>query len=330
MRVLLEIRSGSSAGTKILLKLGQPFRVGRTPKADHSFPDDKLMSGVHFAIGYDDKGCRIRDLKSSNGTFLNGKKVAEAILQNGDEIVAGRTKFLVRVESEKVEAAAPPPRVTAQRPSAAAPPTSAKVAPPSSAAASTAPPPPVAPPKPAPKPPVPQTPQERLLALLRQDFQPLYALLDAAREPSVLKVIFESKEEYQSLYEGAAGAQLTHFAPYLVRIPPKSPLLDTLVKQAWAKSWGVYVTCGQPLKDLRTHFRHFLTVKLPDGKQVNFRYYDPRVLRLFLPTCNSEETTQFFGPVKYFLIEAEDPGLALQFTRGTKGAEKKELRLAST
>ncbi len=328
MKIILEIRSGSSAGTKILLKPGQPFRIGRTPKADHSFPDDKLMSGVHFAIGYDDKGCRIRDLNSSNGTFLNGKKVAEATLQNADEIVAGRTKFLVRIESEKVEAPAPPPRATAQRPSAAAPPTSAKLAPSSPAASAAALPPP-APRKPTPKPPVPQTPQERLLALLRQDFQPLYALLDAAREPSVLKVIFESKEEYQSLYEGAAGAQLTHFAPYLVRIPPKSPLLDTLVQQAWAKSWGVYLTCGQPLKDLRTHFRHFLTVKLPDGKQVSFRYYDPRVLRLFLPTCNVEEITQFFGPVKHFLVEAEDPSLALQFTRGTKGAEKKELRLAS-
>jgi len=329
MKIILEIRSGSSAGTKILLKPGQPFRIGRTPKADHSFPDDKLMSGVHFAIGYDDKGCRIRDLNSSNGTFLNGKKVAEATLQNADEIVAGRTKFLVRIESEKVEAPAPPPLATAQRPSAAMPLPSAKLAP-SSPAASAAPPPPSAPPKPTPKPPVPQTPQERLLALLRQDFQPLYALLDAAREPSVLKVIFESKEEYQSLYDGAAGAQLTHFAPYLVRIPPKSPLLDTLVQQAWAKSWGVYLTCGQPLKELRTHFRHFLTVKLPDGKQVSFRYYDPRVLRLFLPTCNVEEITQFFGPVKHFLVEAEDPGLALHFTRGAKGAEKKELRLASS
>ncbi len=187
----------------------------------------------------------------------------------------------------------------------------------------------VAPPQPRLKPPVPQTPQERLLTLLRRDFQPLYGLLDAAVEPSVLKVIFESKEEYQSLYEGAQGAQLTHFAPYLIRIPPQSPLLDTLVKQAWAKNWGVYLTCDKPLKDLRNHFRHFLTVKLPDGKQVYFRYYDPRVLRLFLPTCLPDETNQFFGPVKQFLVEAEDPNLALHFTRGLKGADKKELHLAA-
>jgi Domain of unknown function (DUF4123)/FHA domain len=326
MRMTLIARSGSLPESQLVLKFGQTVRIGRTTKADKSFPDDKLMSSLHFAIECTEKGCRIRDLNSSNGTFLNGKKVVEATLQNGDEIVAGRTKFVVRMERENVEAPAPTPPVTQPRPVATAtrqtspqPGTSPPAAPPAS----------VAPPRPAPKPPVPQTPQEHLLALLRQDFQPLYALLDAAREPSVLKVIFESKEEYQSLYEGAPGAQLTHFAPYLVRIPPKSPLLDTLVHQAWAKSWGVYLTCGQPLKDVRTHFRNFLMVKLPDGKTVNFRYYDPRVLRRYLPTCNVEEISQFFGPIKHFLVEAEDPSLALNFTRGAKGAEKKEFRLGS-
>jgi hypothetical protein len=113
-----------------------------------------------------------------------------------------------------------------------------------------------------------------------------------------------------------------------VRIPEKSPLLEKLVQQAWAKSWGVYVTCDQPLRDLRTHFRKFLIVKLPDGKKANFRYYDPRVLRLFLPTCTADEVAQFFGPVKQFLIESDDPKLALCFTRGPKGADKKDLPLA--
>jgi hypothetical protein len=184
----------------------------------------------------------------------------------------------------------------------------------------------VAPPEPKLKPPVPAQP--RLQDLLAKDLQPLYALLDASREPSVLKVILESKEEHQSLFEGAQGAQLAHFAPYLVRVPGKSPLLNTLAEQAWSKSWGVFVTSDLPLKELRTHFRHYLNVKLPDGQQVYFRYYDPRVLRLFLPTCLPEEANQFFGPVKHFFMEAEDPKLALHFTRSPKGAAAKELQLA--
>jgi hypothetical protein len=326
MQIVLEIRSGSLKGNIVRLERGRTLRFGRTSKVEHVFPDDNLMSGAHFAVDYDERGCHIRDLNSGNGTLLNGKKVAEAILQNRDEITAGRTQFLVRFEAENAEAPAPPPLAIQPLPAVPAP---WQPLPQPKAAAPAAKPVSPAPPQAAQEPAAPQTPQERLLNFLRKEFQPLYALLDAAREPSVLKVIYESKEEYQSLYEGASGAQLAHFAPYLVRIPQKSPLMDTLVQQAWAKSWGVYLTCDQPLKDLRTHFRHFLIVKLPDGRVVNFRYYDPRVLRVFLPTCLPEEANQFFGPVKHFLVEAEDPNLALQFRHGANGAEKKEFRLGS-
>jgi pSer/pThr/pTyr-binding forkhead associated (FHA) protein len=334
MQIVLEIRSGSNAGTKLPLAQGQPLRVGRTDKADQSFPDDKLMSSLHFAVDFGEKGCRLLDLHSSNGTFLNGARVKEATLANGDEIRAGNTVFVIRMLPDEPLPATPPK----SEPSAASKPeqvSATSVASPRlygglPSFPATAPSVsfPAAPPEPTPKLPAPPARQPRLQDLLAKDFQPLYALLDASREPSVLKVILESKEEYQSLYEGAQGAQLAHFAPYLVRVPQKSALLDTLVHQGWSKSWGVFLTSDTPLKDLRTHFRHFLTVKLPDGQQVYFRYYDPRVLRLFLPTCLPEETNQFFGPVKHFLMEAGDPATALHFTRDPKGAAQKELHLA--
>ena len=326
MHILLEIRSGRNAGSQIPLTPGQPLRIGRTNKAEHAFPDDPRMSGVHCAFECDARGCRVRDLDSSNGTFLNGARIKEATLANGDEIRAGNTVIVFRIIAQESRAplpSQPKPPSPPPAPLSGEPPaphllfTDTSPAAPRSSAM-----------WPAAQPLPPAIPKLRLPDLLRKDFQPLYALLDASREPSVLKVILESKEEYQSLYEGPQGAQLTHFAPYLIRIPPKSALLDTLVNQAWSKSWGVFLTSDKPLKDLRTHFRHFLTVKLPDGQQVYFRYYDPRVLRLFLPTCLPEETAQFFGPVKQFLIEAEDPALALHFIPGPKGPQKKELHLA--
>lgn len=91
---------------------------------------------------------------------------------------------------------------------------------------------------------------------------------------------------------------------------------------------GVFLTSDKPLKDLRTHFRQFLMIKLPSGKQVYFRFYDPTVLRLFLPTCLPKEIDEFFGPVKQFLMESEDSKMVLHFARGPKGAAKKELQLA--
>ena len=345
MQILLEIRSGSQAGAPLRPVLGRFLRIGSNPQADHAFPGDPQMAAFHFAIQVSEKGCRLLDLNSKDGTFLNGARVKQAVLSNGDEIRAGGTVFVVRMLRDDVLPATEP--VGAAKSSqggikAPKPAPVQQIVPPAAPAAPLKPGElpsfpapsfrpvftPVASPAPQAAAPTPAPP--RLQDLLRKDFQPLYALLDAAREPSVLKVIYESKEEFQSLYEGAPGAQLAHFAPYLVRVPEKSPLIETLVNQAWSKSWGVFLTCDKPLKELRAHFRHFLNVKLPDGKQVYFRYYDPRVLRLFLPTCLPEEINQFFGPIKHFLIEAEDSATALHFTRGPEGAAQKDLHLAPT
>jgi hypothetical protein len=44
-----------------------------------------------------------------------------------------------------------------------------------------------------------------------------------------------------------------------------------------------------------------------DGKLLYFRFYDPRVLRRFLPTCDAEQLRQLFGPIDAFVMEGDDP-----------------------
>ena len=250
------------------------------------------MSSLHFVVECEEKGAVLRDLASRNGTMVNGRSIdaaAAVYLAHGDLIVAGETRFLVEIVVSKSEAMV----------------------------------------EEAPAESVSLTPQQKIIAMLRRDFQPLYALLDAAAEPSVLKVLFESKEHYQSLFEGPKGAQLAHFAPYLVRLQPESPFIATLVEQGWGKNWGVYVTCGEPLDRLRHHFRHLLMVKLPDRKQVYFRFYDPRVLRLFLPTCNTEQIRLLFGPIQYYIMEDEKPDTLLRFSNKVKGVGRRKFPLVA-
>jgi hypothetical protein len=50
-----------------------------------------------------------------------------------------------------------------------------------------------------------------------------------------------------------------------------------------------------------------LLVSDENGKTFYFRFYDPRVLRVYLPTCNAEELDMFFGPVRNFFMENESP-----------------------
>src|SRR5262245_60331599 len=90
-----------------------------------------------------------------------------------------------------------------------------------------------APAAPAPKPaasPLPpgETLPDRLLHVLRTQPEPLFALLDAARNPRVRPLLQESGQEHQSLYEGTEGEVLADFAPYLLSLSPQSALLEVL------------------------------------------------------------------------------------------------------
>ena len=98
MRVTLEILAGSQTGRKLWLQVGQIVTVGRSEWADFAVEHDGQMSRVHFALECQSRECRIRDRGSSNGTRLNGAKIQEAVLSEGDEVVAGQTRFAVQIE----------------------------------------------------------------------------------------------------------------------------------------------------------------------------------------------------------------------------------------
>lgn len=99
MRVILEVASGPAAGKKIVLGPGQSVQIGRTEWADYSFPQDGRMSSIHFALETDAAGCYVRDLGSTNGTFVGGRRIADRVaLRPGDEVLAGQTRFVLQLE----------------------------------------------------------------------------------------------------------------------------------------------------------------------------------------------------------------------------------------
>ena len=142
---------------------------------------------------------------------------------------------------------------------------------------------------------------------LIQSHQPLFGLLDAARDPRILQLLSQTDAICESLYEGEKGAELARFAPYLVDLNSASSLLASLVEQGWGDSWGIFLSSAGVFADVRQHLRRFLMIKQPDGEQVYFRFYDPRVLRVFVPGLNAEERVTFFGPIDCFLLETEPP-----------------------
>ena len=51
-------------------------------------------------------------------------------------------------------------------------------------------------------------------------------------------------------------------------------------------------------------------------------------MRVFLPTCTPEDTTQFFGPIQNYLVEDESPNKLFRFVNTGKGAERMLIALA--
>lgn len=176
MTLILEVKAGRLAGKQIAVSQGRQFTIGRAPdRANFAVPHDSFMSSLHFVVECQADGCRIQDRKSSNGTYLNGARITEAALSDGDEIRSGRTVFKVRIVAEQVQPPAPKP--------AAEPPP--KPVPPASPVAQEAQPAPVVAPV-APKPAA--TPPTRDMVAKQAPAEPRQVAPAAAAKPALITV----------------------------------------------------------------------------------------------------------------------------------------------
>jgi hypothetical protein len=258
-------------GQKAIVVPGGTLRIGRSDRADLVVPGDVQMSAVHCEIGWDGHTCVVRDLGSIRGTKLGGEPVTQGLVEDGNYLQAGDTILSVYFEG------AIPPRKR-HRPSPEA-----------------------------------LVLREKALAGLRAeaeaasaDGKTLFAVLDAAKDDRVLELLPRSGEDFESLYDGVRGEALAEVAPYLVRLPPGSPLLERLVLEGWGDAWGIYLTWPGPMKELRRHLRRFLMVIDDETTQrMYFRYYDPRALRKIWPVFSRMQADEMLGEIGCFIVEGE-------------------------
>jgi transcriptional regulator with GAF, ATPase, and Fis domain len=101
-RCKLVVIKGAQRGTEFVIA-GDVFRVGKAPDANDLVLGDETVSRVHFEIMRDAKGYLVRDLKSTNGTFLDGAEVKEAYLRAGSVIAAGSCELKFTPFEERIE-----------------------------------------------------------------------------------------------------------------------------------------------------------------------------------------------------------------------------------
>ncbi len=166
--------------------------------------------------------------------------------------------------------------------------------------------------------------------VLRELTGPAYAILDGGRHPRIRSWVIDTHTAAWCLYRGnPLPAAVEDAAPWLVRIIPGEPWVEQLFVRGWQQSWGIFLSSDAPSRELRRHLRRFLRVRTEDGRILAFRYYDPRVLRVYLPTCTPDEIAAFFGPVTAMIAEAEDRNAAHLFRQSSTGLDAHLLDLSS-
>ena len=259
MEATLHGVSGFGSAVRFPLTHEHLVSVGRSEQASVPISHDPALSGVHFTLEqWGDGQVVIRDLASTNGTFVNGTRIRSLLLQDGDTISAGRSVFKLQIQEEVFD------------------------------------------------------PQ----AILSREPEPLYAILDAAREPRVLELLRSSGKQFYCLHGGKPAAKLELVAPYLVPFAFQGDLLQPIVSEGWGKAWGIFFTCQQPIQTVWQQLSRSLMVTLEaERKEVYFRFYDPRVLRDLLPILDAGQLEELGGPIHRFLMEDEEPEGMLRFTR---------------
>lgn len=134
----------------------------------------------------------------------------------------------------------------------------------------------------------------------------VYVILDGAQNDNLLDVMDGAEGlEYECLFVQKLEPDMAQIAPYLIHLTEDSAFTQWLLDQGWAQNWGIFLTSERDLPGVWRHMRQHAKVVDPQGKALYFRFYDPRVLAAFLPTCDSTQLAEFFGPVQAFVAEQE-------------------------
>jgi Domain of unknown function (DUF4123) len=143
----------------------------------------------------------------------------------------------------------------------------------------------------------------------------VWMIVDCARDQNrIFRFLLACHLEQSCLYSGPIPPALEMAAPYLIQLEHDNQETRRLIELSWGNSWGVFLRSPTTMRNLRKHLRRFLIVRDSMGRRMVFRYYDPRILQTYLPTCTSEELRTVFGPIDLFWTEdSRDADQMLEF-----------------
>ncbi|HMO74209.1 MAG TPA: DUF4123 domain-containing protein [Sphingopyxis sp.] len=129
-----------------------------------------------------------------------------------------------------------------------------------------------------------------------------FAVVDGARDPRLVGLVAQTAE-HACLYSGDYDEQTRAALPWLVRVDVDEPFAETWRNHESGRFWGIICHSDRSLADLRRQLRKVTTARLPGGRIVLFRFWDPRVFSTFIEHATPEEAGPFFRAADSFIVD---------------------------
>ncbi|HEY0429898.1 MAG TPA: DUF4123 domain-containing protein [Pyrinomonadaceae bacterium] len=148
--------------------------------------------------------------------------------------------------------------------------------------------------------------KEKLKQHLLSERTKLFCVLDGASVPDLPVRLYEMRPPNYCLFSGELATDMAYVAPYVINLLPNHKFTDWVLNESFGNHWGIFAHSLYSIKEMRRHFRSLVSVYDEHGNPLTFRFYDPRVLRRFLPTCNAGELKTFFGKIERYFAEEDE------------------------
>jgi len=158
----------------------------------------------------------------------------------------------------------------------------------------------------------------------------IYGVLDSARNEGIYPQLRNNAPAALSLFQGSRAQELALVAPYLVHLSPDELFTKWFLKNGWGDKWGILCETSEDTTLLRRHFQKILTVYNDKGKPLYFRFYDPRVLGVYLESASPEDLKKIFGSIQSFYVEGNTPDSLTQYLFSADQLIKRNLDLPTT
>lgn len=159
----------------------------------------------------------------------------------------------------------------------------------------------------------------------------VFCIIDGASDEKIFSMLKSSDWDYICLYRKGVhyeGERMTDdfaaTAPYLITLDPRKITVEKFSRDRIGNHQVIFLESNASKEEVARHCSSMLKAMDVDGKVFGFRYYDPRVLRVYLPTCTEEELFIFFGDIDTIWVEDEEEGM-LEFAREKEVKEEEKV-----